>query len=193
MSDDDQKNSAVTQTQTDDVATTSPSGDEYDVEMWWVKDVKEGDAKQAEVTMKALMSAGLKPRLVAHALEKGHGYSIETAEVKQRFNNLKEAVGELAVTEEGVGAYEVVEKPLLTPGEHLEQMVAEEGLVKAEVVSDIEQIRERGGENKQKVEMTVIVKKEPPKLLQNETPAENNSNTSIYSGGFVRIEDLKTS
>lgn len=194
MSDDQvNPNSAIAQASDDGVAASddsnalanTPAGDEYDVEMWWVKDVKEGDAKQAEVTMRALMSAGLKPRLVASALEKGHGYSIETMETKQRFNNLTEAVGELAVSEEGIGAYEIVEKPLLGPGEHLEQMIQEEGLIRAEVVTDLEQVREQRGEIKEKIEMTVVVRREPPKQLEN--------NTDASSGGFVRLEDLKSS
>ncbi|MFA5932806.1 MAG: hypothetical protein WCV81_00900 [Microgenomates group bacterium] len=146
-------------------AVTSDS-EEYDVDIWWVKDVKPGDAKQAEKTMRALLNAGLKPRLVAHALEKGHGYEIESLITRQKFINLDGKMGELAATDQVVGAYEVVEKLTLGMGEQtVEEMVQEEGLIRAKVVTNIEQIRDQSQEQIQKIEMTVVIKQEPPKQI----------------------------
>lgn len=140
--------------------------EEYDVDIWWVKDVKAGDAIQAEKTMKALLNAGLKPRLVAHGLEKGHGYEIESLVTRQRFTNLNGKMGELAASEKVVGAYEVVERLSLGFGEKtVEEIVQEEGLIKAKVVTDIEQIRDQKGEVLQKIEMTVVIKEEPTKQI----------------------------
>lgn len=148
------------------LSVNSNKGDEYDVDIWWVKDVKPGDAKQAEKTMKALLNAGLKPRLVAHALEKGHGYEIESLITCQRFSNINGKMGELAASETAVGVYEVVEKVSLESGEKtVEKMVQEEGLIKAKVVNDLEQSRNKSGEVLQKIEMTVVIKQEPSKQI----------------------------
>ena len=182
MSDSDLQQNRSVSGQTDDTNAVIPasSGETYEVDLWWVKDVKPGDAKQAEATMKALLNAGLKPRLVAAALERGHGYEIETMATKQKFSNISPStMGELAASEGAVGAYEVVERLALTAGEKpLEEMVQEEGLIKAEVVTDLEIKRQQ--ENPQKIEMTVVVKREPPKQLADS------------AGDFVRIEDWKS-
>lgn len=158
----------------------------YEVDIWRVKEVAPGDAKQAQATIEALMKANLRTRLAAHGLEY-QGYEIEKLAINQQFSDLSGKVAEIAVSEEATAVYELVEKPLLGPGtQPLEEAANTVSLVKIETMTDVANIGQSNEEDLLKrIEMTVVQRKEQPKQIE-----EGNSNVSIFSD-WVTLEDKK--
>lgn len=163
----------------------------YEVDIWRVKEVKTGDAKQAQATIEALMKANLRTRLAAHGLEY-QGYEIEKLTVNQQFTDLSGKVAEIAVSEEATAVYELVEKPALGSGSKpLKEAVETVSLVKSEVVTDM--VNSGGAVTEdlwKRIEMTVVQRQEQPKQIEEVSSAAPTNNVSIFND-WVTLESKK--
>lgn len=140
----------------------------YQVEIDFIKDVKEADFKQAQVTWEKLEEAGLNPgELVSWGLSFGHDYNIQNLAVPpQNFYQVTDLLSESVISEEVIIGYSFTRKLLescLEDEEHFQK-----SLVPLNQIIEVEDSLVLDGDSKGNniVKMTAIFKQKPTDFLQ---------------------------
>ncbi|MDO8499007.1 MAG: hypothetical protein Q7S44_04445 [bacterium] len=132
---------------------------QHEMEIITVNEVTAGNRRQAEATLRALAEAGLDLELAAKGLEEGHGNTVNKMITNQRFIDMENKVGGMAVSQNSVAAWQLEAKKVLGSGNVQSENTGNPGLLIYQGVGTeiekMEDLREEIGSRR--IKMVVVM------------------------------------